>query len=256
MLLAIDAGNTNIVLGLFSEDELLASWRLHTDPQMTTDEFALAVNNLLHLRGYVLEDIDGEIVASVVPTLIHTFTRFSQRYLEKEPLIVGPGTKTGMPILLDNPKELGADLIVNAIGAMDRYGTPVIVVDFGTATTFSAVSARGEFAGGVIAPGMRMALDGLFQHTAKLPRVEILEPSQVIGRSTVSAMQSGVFFGFIGLTREIILRIKGELSIQASTIATGGLSGLLARHISEIDLVDPLLTLNGLRIVYERNMKR
>lgn len=256
MLLAIDAGNTNIVLGLFADGQLLASWRLHTDPQMTTDEFALAVGNLLHLRDYNFADIGGVIVASVVPPLIHTFIRFSQRYLGREPLIVGPGTKTGMPILLDNPKELGADLIVNAIGAMDKYGTPVIVVDFGTATTFSAVSAHGEFLGGVIAPGMRVALEGLFQYTAKLPRVEIVEPSQTIGRNTVSAMQSGIFFGFIGLTKEIILRIKAELGSQASIVATGGLSGLIARHISEIDFIDPLLTLNGLRIVYERNLKR
>lgn len=256
MLLTVDVGNTNIVLGLFKEDKLSAFWRIHTDSRMTTDEFTLLTDNLLRMAGFSFDQIKGIAVACVVPPLLHPITRFSERNLKLTPLIVGPGTKTGMPILIDNPKELGADLIVNAVGAKEKFGSPVIVVDFGTATTFSAVSPKGEYLGGVIAPGVKMALDGLFQQTAKLPKVEIVEPLSAIGKNTVTAIQSGIFFGFIGLAREIIRRMKEEMGVSCPTVATGGLSGMIARRIPEVDYLEPMLTLEGLRLIFERNQKK
>jgi type III pantothenate kinase len=256
MLLAVDVGNTNIVLGLFDGDKLLHFWRLHTDPQITTDELTLQINSLLRMAGFSFEAVQGMVVASVVPPLVHPLTRFAERHLKLNPLIVGPGTKTGMPILIDNPKELGADLIVNAVAAKEKFGAPVIVVDFGTATTFSAVSLKGEYLGGVIAPGVKMALDGLFFQTAKLPRVEIVEPASAIGKSTVTAMQSGIFFGFVGLAREIIHQLKQEMGVNCPVVATGGLSGMFARRIPEVDFLEPHLTLEGLRLIFERNQKK
>ncbi|MGB9833656.1 MAG: type III pantothenate kinase [bacterium] len=256
MLLAVDVGNTNIVLGLFDGEKLLSFWRLHTDSRTTTDEFTLVVESLLKMAGFSFQDVQGMAVACVVPPLIHPLTRFAERHLKLSPLIVGPGTKTGMPILIDNPKELGADLIVNAVAAKEKFGAPVIVVDFGTATTFSAVSPKGEYLGGVIAPGVKMALDGLFLQTAKLPKVEIVEPSQAIGKNTVTAIQSGIFFGFVGLAREIINRLKEEIGVSCPVIATGGLSGMIARRIPEVDYLEPQLTLEGLRLIFERNQKK
>lgn len=256
MLLTVDVGNTNIVLGLFHGDKLTSFWRLHTDSRMTTDEFTLLLDNLLRMGGFSFQDISGMAVACVVPPLLHPITRFAERNLKLSPLIVGPGTKTGMPILLDNPKELGADLLVNSVAAKEKYGAPVIVVDFGTATTFSAVSPKGEYLGGVIAPGVKMALDGLFQQTAKLPKVEIVEPLSTIGKNTVTAIQSGIFFGFIGLAREIIRGMKEEMGVSCPAVATGGLSGLIARRIPEVDHLEPMLTLEGLRLIFERNQKK
>lgn len=256
MLLAVDVGNTNIVLGLFEGAKLLHFWRLHTDSQITTDELTLEVESLLRMAGFSFGDIHGMAVASVVPPLIHPLTRFAERNLKLNPLIVGPGTKTGMPILIDNPKELGADLIVNAVAAKEKFGSPIIVVDFGTATTFSAVSSKGEYLGGVIAPGVKMALDGLFFQTAKLPKVEIVEPSSAIGKSTVTAMQSGIFYGFVGLAREIINQLKREMEVNCPVVATGGLSGMFSRRIPEVDFLEPHLTLEGLRLIFERNQKK
>jgi type III pantothenate kinase len=200
--------------------------------------------------------IKGVAIASVVPPLVYPLTRFCERYLHLDPLVVGPGSRTGMPILIDNPKELGADLIVNAVAAQEKYGTPVLIVDFGTATTFGAVSKKGEYLGGAIASGIKMALQGLFLQTAKLPRVEIVEAARVIGKNTVQSMQAGVFFGFIGLTNEIISRMKEEVEGNPPVIATGGLTVLISRHIPQIDRVDPQLTLDGLRIVFERNLRK
>jgi type III pantothenate kinase len=256
MLLAVDVGNSNIVLGLYRGRELVSSWRLHTDAEATADELALQIRSLMAMDGQELACIDGVVIASVVPPLIYPLTRFSERYLHLDPLVVGPGSRTGMPILIDNPKELGADLIVNAVAAQEKYGTPVLIVDFGTATTFSAVSKKGEYVGGAIASGIKMSLQGLFLQTAKLPQVEIVEAARVIGKNTVQSMQAGVFFGFIGLTNEIISRMKEEVGGDPPVIATGGLSVLISRHIPQIDRVDPQLTLDGLRIVFERNLRK
>jgi type III pantothenate kinase len=256
MLLAVDVGNTNIVLGLFDGARLLGCWRLHTDPRITTDELTLQVKSLLRMGGFSFKNIQGMAVACVVPPLLHPLTRFAERHLDLTPLIVGPGAKTGMPIMIDNPKELGADLIVNAVAAKEKYGAPVIVVDFGTATTFSAVSPKGQYVGGVIAPGIKISLDGLFLQTAKLPKVEIVQPSSIIGKNTVTAIQSGIFYGFVGLTREIIQRLKKEMEVSCPVVATGGLSGLIAPQISEINFLEPQLTLEGLRLIFERNQKK
>lgn len=256
MLLAVDVGNSNIVLGLYQGRELFSSWRLHTNAEATADELAMQIRSLMAIHDQELGCIKGVAIASVVPPLIYPFTRFCERYLQLDPLVVGPGSRTGMPILIDNPKELGADLIVNAVAAQEKYGTPVLIVDFGTATTFSAVSKKGEYLGGAIASGIKMSLQGLFLQTAKLPRVEIVEAARVIGKNTVQSMQAGVFFGFIGLTNEIICRMKEEIGGTPPVIATGGLAVLISRHIPQIDQVDPQLTLDGLRIVFERNLRK
>ncbi|MCX5976302.1 MAG: type III pantothenate kinase [Coprothermobacterota bacterium] len=253
MLLAVDVGNTNIVIGLFGGTNLLANYRLHTNWQITADEIALDIQGLLAMRGWSLPSIKGMVLGCVVPPLVYPLTRFADRYLQLAPLVVGPGTKTGIPILLDNPKELAADLIANAVGAQARFGAPVIVVDFGTATTFSAISARGEYTGAVIAPGMKMALDALFLQTARLPRVEIVEPRRVIGKNTVEAMQSGIFFGFVGLATEIIQRMQDDLGHSTPVVATGGLSVSIGPFIPLINTIEPNLTLEGLRLIFERN---
>jgi type III pantothenate kinase len=253
MLLAVDVGNTNIVLGFFQGPTLLASFRLHTNWQLTADEVALAVQGLLAMRGWSLTSVEGMVLGCVVPPLVYPMMRFADRYLKTTPLVVGPGTKTGMPILLDNPKELAADLIADAVGAMEKVGAPVIVVDFGTATTFSVVSPRGEYLGGIFAPGMKMALDALFSQTARLPRVEIVEPRRVLGKNTVEAMQSGIYFGFIGLAGEIIERLQAELGGKAPVVATGGLSISIGPQIPQIHQIEPNLTLEGLRTIFERN---
>lgn len=256
MLLAVDVGNTNILLGIFEGKNILSSWRLHTDSRLTTDEFTLFVDNLLQRENHNLSEIDALALACVVPPLLHPITSFAERRLKISPLIVGPGTKTGMPILLDNPKELGADLIVNAVAAKEKFGQPLIVIDFGTATTFSIVSDKGEYAGGLIAPGIRMATEGLFKETAKLPRVEIVEPTSVLGKSSITAIQSGVFYGFVGLVKEIILNIWREIDCKCLVVATGGLSGMITPHVPQINYREPLLTLEGLQIIYEKNQKR
>jgi type III pantothenate kinase len=253
MLLAVDVGNTNIVIGLFEGLNLLANYRLHTNWQITADEIALDIQGLLAMRGWSLPSITGMVLGCVVPPLVYPLTRFADRYLQLVPLVVGPGTKTGIPILLDNPRELAADLIANAVGAQARFGAPVIVVDFGTATTFSAISARGEYTGAVIAPGMKMALEALFLQTAKLPRVEIVEPRRVIGKNTVEAMQSGIFIGFVGLASEIIHRMQDDLGHLTPVVATGGLSVSIGSFIPSIGTIEPNLTLEGLRIIFERN---
>jgi type III pantothenate kinase len=253
MLLAIDIGNTNIVLGVFDGDELVADWRLSTRTSRTADEFLLQVKDLFDLQELSLSDIDGIVVASVVPTLVDSVVTMCQQYFRRRPMIIGPGVRTGVAIEYEDPREVGADRVVNAAAALVRYGTPCIIVDFGTATTIDAIDANGAYLGGAIAPGITIASEALFQYAAKLPRVELLAPGEAIGRNTITSMQSGIVYGYAGLVKELVGRFREELGGRAAVIATGGQSALIAPHTGMIDHVDPLLTLWGLREIYRRN---
>ncbi|WP_422392995.1 Type III pantothenate kinase [Moorella humiferrea] len=253
MLMVIDVGNTNIVIGIYKEKKLQCHWRLASDRQKTADEYGLILRQLAHYQGLGLEAIKAVAMASVVPTITQTLTMMLKEQFNCQLLVVGPGVKTGMPIRFDNPREVGADRIVNGVAVYELYGGPAIVVDFGTATTFDAISAEGEYVGGAIAPGIGIATDALFARAAKLPRVELIRPPRVIGKNTVACMQAGIMYGFIGQVEGIVSRMKAELGGKALVVATGGLAGLIAHEAQCIDKVDPLLTLEGLRIVYERN---
>ncbi|MDH4111317.1 MAG: type III pantothenate kinase [Actinomycetota bacterium] len=253
MLLAADVGNTEIVLGVFRGDVIEHTWRLSTRAERTSDEFALTLQGFLQQRGMSLEShVTGLVVASVVPDVTATIREMSARYFPFSPVIVGPGVKTGVPILTDNPREVGADRVVNALAAFTLTGGPAIVVDFGTATNFDVVSAKGEFVGGVIAPGMQASAASLFSRTARLTRVELSAPPHVVGKSTVEAIQSGLIFGTAGEVDAIVTRIKADLP-GAIAIATGGLAPVVIPHCSTIDREEPWLTLEGLRLVFERN---
>jgi len=253
MLFAIDIGNTNIVLGVFNGDELVGHWRLATGTNRTADEFLLQVKALFDLRDIRLADIDGIILATVVPTLIDPVVTMCERYFRQQPVIVGPGVKTGVAVEYEDPREVGADRVVNAVAAHLRYGGPCIVVDFGTATTLDAIDANGAYLGGAIAPGISISSEALFRHAARLPRVELLPPKVAIGRNTMSSMQSGIVYGYVGLVKELITRFRAELSPDAKVIATGGQAELIAPHTGMVDHIDPLLTLWGLKEIYRRN---
>jgi type III pantothenate kinase len=258
LLLAIDIGNTNIALGLFElapagPGTLRADWRLETRAARTADEYAALLSELFRLAGLELGAVSAAIVSSVVPPVLFPFEQLCRRHLRVEPLVVGPGTKTGMPILYENPREVGADRIVNAVAAFKRWPGGAIVVDFGTATTFDVVTARGEYAGGVIAPGLTVSADALFSATAKLPRVEIARPRTAIGRNTVASMQSGLVFGYAGLVDALVERIKAEVDFAPRVVGTGGLAPLIAKESRTIDECDDMLTLQGLALIYERN---
>lgn len=253
MLLVIDVGNTNIVLGVFQGEELLDHWRLSTERLRTTDEYGVLIRNLFYLNGVNADAIDAIIISSVVPPIMPTLERMCQRYFGLVPLVIGPGVKTGMDIKYDNPREVGADRIVNAVGAYHKYGGPVIIIDFGTATTFCAVDKKGNYLGGAICPGIGISTEALVQRTAKLPRIEIKRTPRVICRNTVESMQAGVFYGFVGQVDGLISRIREELGATAKVVATGGLAVVIAPATKSIDVVEPLLTLEGLRVIYERN---
>lgn len=254
MILVIDVGNTNIVLGIYEDKKLLNFWRVKTDADKTSDEYGMIINQLFELNGYKFSDIKEIVICSVVPTIMYTLEHMTRKYFGKEPLVVGPGIKTGMNIKYDNPKEVGADRIVDAIAAYELYGGPLVIVDFGTATTYSAVSKNGEYLGGAICPGVRISMDALFQRTAKLPRVELTKPGTVIGKNTVNSMQAGIIYGHVGQVDYIVERMKSELGDpNTKVIATGGLSKLIASESRTVDTINGLLTLEGLRIIYERN---
>jgi type III pantothenate kinase len=253
MLLVIDVGNTNIVLGVFDGRDLLDHWRISTDRLRTTDEYGVLIRNLFNFNEVNADQIDAIIISSVVPPVMPTLERMCQRYFGVMPMVIGPGVKTGMDIKYDNPREVGADRIVNAVGAYAKYGGPLIIIDFGTATTFCAVSAGGDYLGGAIAPGIGISTEALVQRTAKLPRIEVVTAERVICRNTVQSMQAGVFFGFVGQVEGIVGEMKKELGGKAKVVATGGLSVIIAPAAKSIDVVEPMLTLEGLRIIYDRN---
>lgn len=253
MLLAIDIGNTNIVLGVFQEEQLLSHWRLSTKIDRTVDEYGVLLRNLFMHNRLDYHEVDAIIVSSVVPPVMPTLEEMSRQYFGVAPLIVGPGVKTGMPLLYENPREIGADRIVNAVAGFALYGGPLLIVDFGTATTFCVISSKGEYLGGAITVGLDVAMESLFQRTAKLPRIELTKPAKVIGRNTVVSMQSGLFYGFLGQIEGIIRRIKEEMNENLFVVVTGGRSRLIARESAIIDKEDPYLTLEGLKIIYNRN---
>jgi len=253
LLLVIDAGNTNIVLGIYDGELLLRNWRISTDKSKSADEYGILFNNLLVLTGIGLANITDIIISSVVPTLTGVLERLSRNYFGIKPHLVGPGIKTGMPIHYDNPKEVGADRIVNAIAGYEKFKAPLIIVDFGTATTFDYVNGKGEYCGGAIAPGLMISMEALFQKASKLPWVEIVKPPGVIAKNTVNSMQAGIYYGYVGLVDEIVGRMKRESRENPKVIATGGLASLVAPESKTIDAVEEYLTLEGLRILYLRN---
>ncbi len=253
MLLAVDAGNTETVIGLFQDERLRADWRIATRTEITADELGVLVHALLSRAAIDPAGVDGMIVASVVPDLNEVLATTGQRYFDCAPLFVGPGLKTGMPILYENPHEVGADRIVNAIAAQARYGCPVIVLDFGTATTFDVVGPEGEYMGGVIAPGLGASAEALFQKAARLHRVSIRRPSRVIGRHTEQSLQSGLFHGYAALVAGLVQRIRAELGSDAPVVATGGLAPVFEPELDFLEAVDLGLTLEGLRIVWQKN---
>lgn len=255
MLLAIDIGNTTVAIGLFEGKNLRRNWRFRTERDKTCDEYSLDILGALRFAGFEASAVTAVIVASVVPPLTPVFQSLSQDLFRTRALVVGPGLKTGMPILYENPLEVGADRIVASLAAFEKHGGPVIIVDFGTATTFDVVSDRGEYLGGAIAPGIQISAEALYLKTARLPRIEIKKPSRAVGKTTVASMQSGLYFGYIGLVGNIISEIGRELGGEpkAKVVATGGFAAQIAPELPAIDALEPDLVLEGLRIIYERN---
>ena len=253
MLLVIDVGNSNIVLGIYNADHLIRDWRISTDKAKTPDEYAILIHDLFRLADIHFSDIKAIIIYSVVPTLTGVLEKLCRQYFSFAPYVVGPGIKTGMPIQYDNPKEVGADRIVNAVAGFDKYHCPLIIVDFGTATTFDFVNRKGEYCGGAIAPGLMISTEALFQKASKLPRVEIVKPASIIAKNTVNSMQAGIFYGYVGMVDEIVSRMKIESKDSPRVIATGGLAALIAPESKTIEEVDEYLTLEGLKLLYQRN---
>jgi len=254
MILVMDIGNTNIVCGVYDGKKLITYWRLASDREKSADEFGMMILNIFGYYQIPKHKITTILISSVVPNMMYQIEHMCRKYFDIEPMVVGPGIKTGINIRYENPKEVGADRIVNAIAGYEMYGGPLIIVDFGTATTFCAISENGEYLGGCIAPGIKISAEALYQKAAKLPRVELVKPGSVICKNTVSSMQAGIIFGYVGQVDYIVRRMKKELANEnVKVIATGGLARLIAEESQTIEAVEPLLTLEGLRILYERN---
>ena len=257
MILVIDVGNTNITFGVFGKKKLVTTFRMMSSVTRTSDESGIMITSLLTSNNVATADIDGVIIASVVPNLMHALTGAVTRYLNTKPMVVGPGTKTGIKIVTENPREIGADRIVDAVGAFEKYGGPVLVIDFGTATTYDLVTDKGEFAAGITAPGIRISAKALWNDTAKLPEVEIKKPKSILAQETISSMQAGLVYGQIGQTEYIIKCVKEESGFdELKVVSTGGLGRLISDETDMIDVYDPSLTLEGLRLIYERNAKK
>jgi type III pantothenate kinase len=256
MLLVFDVGNTNIVLGIYKDDTLVTHWRVMTDRDKTTDEYGMLLQSLIASRGIAREDIKAIIISCVVPPVVPTLEQMCKAYFHITPLFVGPDINLGMPIKYDNPREVGADRIVNAVAAYATYQRSLIIIDLGTATTFDYISPEGEYRGGAIAPGISISSEALFQKASKLPRVEFISPKRVVGKDTISSMQSGLVYGYIGLVDGLVNRMKKEVQTNPYVVATGGLAPLIAEHSETINEVDDLLTLKGLKIIYDRNAGR
>ncbi|MBC2582594.1 type III pantothenate kinase [Clostridium sp. DJ247] len=260
MILVLDVGNTNIVLGVYENEELIANWRLSTDLKRTADEYGIQVTQLFLQDKLDTSDVEGVIISSVVPSIMYSLERMIVKYFEVVPIVVGPGVKTGINIRYDNPKEVGADRIVNAVAAHEIYKKPIIIIDFGTATTFCAVTGKGDYLGGTICPGVKIASEALFERAAKLPRVELIRPATVICKNTVSSMQAGIVYGYIGQVDYIVNKMKREMiqlyEEEPFVVATGGLAKLISEESKAIDKIDAMLTLKGLRIIYEKNKEQ
>ena len=256
MLLVIDVGNTNIVLGIFKDKELVYDWRISTDREKTADEYGLMLKQIMDSQNIKIEEINDIIISSVVPNIMDIFPEICEKYFNITPVIIGPGVKTGMNILYDNPKEVGADRIVNGVAAFEKYGGPLIAVDLGTAITFDVINEKGDYLGGAICPGVKISADALFQRASKLPKVEILKPEKIIGKNTVNSIQAGLFYGYVGMIDYIIENTIKEMNLNiedVKVIATGGYSRLFLKESKYIQKIDQMLTLDGLRIIYERN---
>ncbi len=256
MLLVIDVGNTNVVLGVYRGKELIDFWRIGTDKEKTSDEYSVLIDQLFGYKGLDRRKVKDVIISSVVPDIMHSLENTVIKLFGINPLVVGPGVKTGMNVKYDNPRQVGADRIVNAVAAYEKYHGPLIVIDFGTATTFCAISSKGEYLGGTIAPGIKIASEALFQRASKLPRVELIKPGKTICKNTVNSMQSGIIYGYVGLVEQIVKKMKREFkSNGVKVIATGGLATLIDSETDCIDKIDKFLTLDGLQIIFDRNQE-
>lgn len=257
MIFVLDVGNTNIVLGIYRDKKLIADWRLSTDHKRSADEYGIQVRQLFEQNNINKDDIKGIIISSVVPNIMYSLEHMIRKYFGKNPIVVGPGVKTGINIKYDNPKEVGADRIVNAVAAFEKYKKAMIIIDFGTATTFCAINKNGDYLGGTICPGIKIASDALFERAAKLPRVELVKPETVICKNTVSSMQAGIIYGYVGQVDYIVYKMKQEMINKGEddpiVIATGGLATLISEESKYVDKIEPILTLDGLRIIYEKN---
>lgn len=262
MLLAFDVGNTNIVLGVFKDGKMITNWRLETDNNKSADEYGMIIGALFRYEGLDMKEVKDVIISTVVPSVLYTLQHLSLKYFHRRPIIIGAGIKTGIVVKYDNPKQVGADRIVNAVAAHAKYGGPLIIIDFGTATTFCAISEKAEYIGGTIAPGLKISSEALFEKTAKLPKVELEVPGRVICRNTINSMQSGLVYGHMGMVDYIVKKMKKELreysgdeSKEVKVIATGGLATMIDSGIDCIDYVDKMLTLEGLELIYEKNRR-
>lgn len=255
MIFVLDVGNTNTVIGVYEGEELKHHWRIETSRNKTEDEYGMVIKALLSHVGLTFKDFEGIIISSVVPPIMFSLERMCLKYFNLKPLVVGPGIKTGLNIKYENPREVGADRIVNAVAAIHLYGSPLIIVDFGTATTYCYVNENKQYMGGAIAPGITISTEALYSRAAKLPRIEIARPEGIVGKNTVSAMQAGILYGYVGQVEGIVARMKRESKVEPKVIATGGLATLISKESDVIDHVDPFLTLKGLQLIYEKNMK-